>query len=570
MSEEEATGGGGKPPVPGWPAESAQRLERARALRAMGVEVYPTRFDRSHRLGEIDSAYGEKTLEELEALSVDVRVAGRVLTKRGHGKASFATLGDGEARLQVYVRSDEVGGEAYRVFELLDLGDFVGVAGRVMRTRKGELTVQAREVVVLSKALLPPPEKWHGLADVEVRYRQRYLDLMANPEVRTTFLRRSAMVATMRRFLDERGYVEVETPMMQPIAGGAVARPFVTHHNALDLDLFLRIAPELYLKRLVVGGFERVYEINRNFRNEGISSMHNPEFTMLEFYTAYFDCRDVIATTEELVAATAGVAGPGPLFYRGRGLSFATPFRRVRMTEAIAAVAEEQGWGVGEAEIADPAKLEAWLRSEPRPARAADGSRDLEVFRDEVSWTRLEGMSHGKRVAHLFEVWVERRWDPEKTRLWEPTFVVDHPLEISPLAKAHPDRPGVADRFELYAAGMEIANGFSELNDPLEQRQRFLDQLEERERGDLEAHRMDEDYVRALGHGLPPTGGCGVGIDRLAMILTDSPSIRDVILFPHMRPEAGPSSRVAPSGPSDEGSASRQIPRDPSERSPSE
>ncbi len=448
----------------------------------------------------------------------------------------------------------------------MDLGDFVGVAGRVMRTRKGELTVQAREIVVLSKALLPPPEKWHGLADVEVRYRQRYLDLMANPEVRRTFLQRSAMVAAMRRFLDERGYVEVETPMMQPIAGGAVARPFVTHHNALGVDLFLRIAPELYLKRLVVGGFERVYEINRNFRNEGVSSMHNPEFTMLEFYTAYFDCRDVIATTEELVAATARVAGPGPFSFRGREVSFATPFRRVRMTEAIAEVAQEQGWGVGEAEIADPARLEAWLRAAPRPARVAADSRDIEVFRDEVSWARLEGISHGRRIAHLFEVWVERRWDPEGTRLWKPTFVIDHPVEISPLAKAHPDRPGVADRFELYAAGMEIANGFSELNDPLEQRQRFLDQLKERDRGDLEAHVMDEDYVRALGHGLPPTGGCGVGIDRLAMILTGSPSIRDVILFPLMRPmssggapsetgdEGGPlSSRGTSSEPGDEG-----------------
>jgi len=539
MSEETKTAGGEEPPVPGWPAESAQRLEKARLLREMGVPLYPNRFERTHRLAEIVAAFGERTLEELEAAAASVRVAGRVLTKRGHGKASFATLGDGETRLQIYVRADDVGEAAYRLLDLVDLGDFVGVAGKVMRTRKGELSVQARELVLLSKALLPPPEKWHGLADVEVRYRQRYLDLLANPEVRRTFLVRSAMVAAMRRFLDERGYVEVETPMMQPIAGGAVARPFVTHHNALGVDLYLRIAPELYLKRLVVGGFERVYEINRNFRNEGVSSMHNPEFTMLEFYTAYFDCRDVIAMTEELVAAAAVVAGAGPVEYRGRAVSFATPFRRVRMTEAIAAVAEEQGWGVGEAEIADPARLEGWLRGGPRPSRLPDGSRELEVFGDEVSWARLEGLSHGKRVAHLFEVWVERRWDPERTRLFEPTFVVDYPVDISPLAKAHPDRPGVADRFELFAAGMEIANGFSELNDPLEQRQRFLDQLKERERGDLEAHEMDDDYVRALGHGLPPTGGCGVGIDRLAMILTGSPSIRDVILFPHMRPQGG-------------------------------
>jgi lysyl-tRNA synthetase class 2 len=549
MSEDEqGDAAEAEPAVPGWPAESGRRLSKAGALRAAGREVYPTRYERTHRLGEILSLFGQKTLEELESLAVPVRVAGRVLTKRGHGKASFATLGDGESRLQVYVRSDEVGEEAYRMLDLVDLGDFIGVAGRVMRTRKGELSVQAREIAFLSKALLPPPEKWHGLADVEVRYRQRYLDLLANPEVRRTFLLRSRLIAAVRRFLDERGYVEVETPMMQPIAGGAVARPFVTHHNALDVDLYLRIAPELYLKRLVVGGFERVYEINRNFRNEGISSMHNPEFTMLEFYTAYFDCRDVIAVTEELVAAAALAAGEVPLAFRGRPLSFARPFRRVRMTEALAEVASDEGWGVDEAVLCDPGRLEAWLRSAPRPAGLEPGSREAEVFAEEASWARLSGLSHGKRVAHLFETFVERRWDPDRTRLWEPTFVVDHPVEVSPLAKAHPDRPGVADRFELFAAGMEIANGFSELNDPLEQRSRFLAQLAERERGDVEAHSMDEDYVRALGHGLPPTGGCGVGIDRLAMILTGSPSIRDVILFPHMRPEGGRRREDEPAG----------------------
>jgi lysyl-tRNA synthetase class 2 len=537
-----------EPPVPGWPEESAQRLAKARALEEMGVAVYPTGFARTHRLGEIVSAYAGKTLEELEALAVDVRIAGRVLTKRGHGKASFATLGDGESTLQVYVRSNEVGERGYRLLELVDLGDFVGVAGRVMRTRKGELSVQAQEIVFLSKALLPPPEKWHGLSDVEMRYRRRYLDLLANPEVRGAFLARSRMVGAIRRFLDERGYVEVETPMMQPIAGGAVARPFVTHHNALDVDLYLRIAPELYLKRLVVGGFERVYEINRNFRNEGLSSLHNPEFTMLEFYTAYFDCRDVIAITEQLVERAAAVAGEGPLRYRGREICFRAPFRQVGMVEAVAQVAEEQGWGVGRGEIEDPGALESWLRSAAPPARLTAGSPEAAVFEAEVSWERLRPMGHGKRIAHLFEVWVERRWDPDGTRLWEPTFVVDHPIDISPLAKAHPDRPRVADRFELYAAGMEIANGFSELNDPLEQRSRFLDQLKEREQGDLEAHQMDDDYVRALGHGLPPTGGCGVGIDRLAMILTGSSSIRDVILFPQMRPESGRERRAEAAG----------------------
>jgi len=540
MSDEPA------PPVPGWPEESAQRLQKARAIRELGHALYPTRFERSHALGEIVAEHAGRTLEELEALGAAVRVAGRVLTRRGHGKASFATIGDGETKLQIYVRQDVVGEQGYRLFDLVDLGDFLGIEGRLMRTRKGELSVEARALTLLSKALLPPPEKWHGLVDVEARYRQRYLDLAANPEVRRAFVARSRLVAGLRRFLDERGYVEVETPMMQPIAGGAVARPFVTHHNALDVDLYLRIAPELYLKRLVVGGFERVYEINRNFRNEGISAMHNPEFTMLEFYTAYFDCRDVMATTEELVAAAAATAGGGPFEFRGRGLSFAPPYRRVRMAEAIAEVAAELGFGIDEQGLLDPQALEAWVRAPRTPAGLEAGSRELEVFESEKR--RLAPMTHGHRIAHLFEVWVERRWDPDKTRLFDPTFVVDYPVEISPLAKAHPDRPGIADRFELYAGGMEIANGFSELNDPLEQRQRFLDQLRAREKGDLEAHRMDEDYVRALGHGLPPTGGCGVGIDRLAMLLTGQSSIRDVILFPQMRPEAGRAAREGEPG----------------------
>jgi lysyl-tRNA synthetase class 2 len=408
--------------------------------------------------------------------------------------------------------------------QLVDLGDYVGVAGTVMRTRKGELTVQAKELTFLSKALLPPPEKWHGLADVEARYRQRYLDLMANPEVRRAFVARSAMIGEIRRFLDARGYVEVETPMMQPIAGGAMARPFTTHHNALDIDLYLRIAPELYLKRLVVGGLEKVYEINRNFRNEGIDSQHNPEFTMLEFYTAFFDCGDVMAVTEELVAAAARrVSEERPVVYKGRELSFTRPFARVPMKDAIAAAARQAGLELSRAALDDPERLEAWTRSDAlRGRRSPKGA--------ELGPERYDRLSHGKRVAQLFE-------DLAEGGFWNPTFIVDYPIEVSPLSKARPDDPSLTERFELFAAGMEIANGFSELNDPLEQRQRFLDQLRERERGDLEAHRMDDDYVRALGHGLPPTGGCGVGIDRLAMILTDSPSIRDVILFPHMRPQ---------------------------------
>jgi lysyl-tRNA synthetase class 2 len=513
-------GSEGRPPVEGWPAESAQRLEKAEALRAMGVDPYPNRFLRTHTLGEIVRSYGEKGLEELEAVAADVRIAGRVMTKRGHGKASFATLSDGDAPLQIYVRQDAVGEAQYRLFDLLDLGDFVGVAGRVMRTRKGELSVQAAELTFLSKALLPLPEKWHGLADEETRYRQRYLDLVANPEVRRTFVARSAMVAEMRRFLDSRGYVEVETPMMQAIPGGALARPFRTHHNALGIDLYLRIAPELYLKRLVVGGLERVYEINRNFRNEGIDSHHNPEFTMLEFYTAYFDCRDVIDTTEALVAAAAErVVGGRDHHYEGRPLRLATPFVRVRMVDAVVEALRSGEAALsldGPASIEDPGRFRRLCE-----ARALPGREKAYV-----------GLSHGKQVAQLFEDFVE-------PHLWDPTFVIDYPVEISPLSKRRTDDRSVADRFELFVAGMEVANGFSELNDPLEQRERFLDQLRQREGGDAEAHLMDDDYVRALGHGMPPTGGCGVGIDRLAMILTGSPSIRDVILFPHMRPEGG-------------------------------
>ena len=520
MSNETST-----PALPeGWPDESVQRLEKGRALQVQGVPLYPTRFERTHRLAEVAAAYGGKTMEELDALKAPARIAGRVMLKRPHGKASFATLSDGEGELQVYVRQDDVGEAAYRMFDLVDRGDYLGVVGHVMRTRKGELSVQAKELLFLSKALLPPPEKWHGLSDVEARYRQRYVDLMMNPDVRATFVARSAMVAEIRRFLDARGYVEVETPMMQPIAGGAMARPFVTHHNALDMELFLRIAPELYLKRLVVGGLEKVYEINRNFRNEGISSMHNPEFTMLEFYTACFDCDDVMAITEELIAAAARrVLGETPATFKDREMSFAPPFGRVTMKDAVAAGAAGRGLELPRAALDDAAALARWT-----DGGALDGLRNHKGARLDAE--RYRKLSHGKRVAQLFE-------DLAEGSIWEPTFIIDFPVEISPLAKTRPADPTTAERFELYAAGMEIANGFSELNDPLEQRQRFLDQLAEREKGDEEAHQMDEDYVRALGYGLPPTGGCGVGIDRLAMLLTNSPSIRDVILFPLMRPE---------------------------------
>jgi lysyl-tRNA synthetase class 2 len=524
------------PPVPGWPEESAHRLQKAEALRALGVESYPNRYSPSHTLGQVMASWGEKPSEALETLGAEVRIAGRVLLKRPMGKACFATLGDGESRLQIYVRKDEIGEAGWRLLELVDLGDFIGAAGRVMRTRAGELSVQVQQLRLLSKALLPPPEKWHGLADMELRYRQRYLDLMANPEVRRVFVARSRMVSEIRRFMDGRGYIEVETPMLQPIPGGALARPFKTHHNALDIDLYLRIAPELYLKRLVVGGLERVYEINRNFRNEGLSANHNPEFTMLEFYTAYFDCRDVIDTTEALIGAAAGVAGEQPLAFRGRPVSLKAPFARVRMVDSIVAAAEKQGWtpALTLTELQDEDALVRWVNAHPTATNLPnDEERRLTLQLAEGAIEKaLVALSPARRIEYLFGVLVE----PE---LWEPTFVIDYPVEISPLSKRREDDDSVADRFELFICGMEVANGFSELNDPLEQRERFLEQLKQRAGGDGEAHLMDDDYIRALGHGMPPTGGCGVGIDRLAMILTNSPSIRDVILFPHMRPEQG-------------------------------
>jgi lysyl-tRNA synthetase class 2 len=514
-----------EPPVPGWPKESGERLAKAEALKALGHAVYPNRFVRTHALAAIISEWGSLSTEELAAKPIDVSIAGRVLTLRSQGKTGFATLTDGDANLQVYVRKDGVGDPAFEVWKLVHMADFIGVSGRLMRTKSGELTVQAASLTFLSKALLPLPEKWHGLTDVETRYRQRYVDMVANPEVRKTFVARSKMVAAIRRFMDERGYIEVETPMMHPIAGGALARPFVTHHNALGVELYLRIAPELYLKRLGVGGLERVYEINRNFRNEGLSAHHNPEFTMLEFYTAYFDCRDVMAITEQLIENAAVVATGGTDITWGEtDLSFKTPFARIRMSEAIAnALSLELPAPITVADVEDAVSLKSIVTTEAFVAACRKKGVPAAEYRK---------LSHGKTIESLFGHFAEEG-------LIQPTYVVDYPVEISPLAKRRADNPEFADRFELFMCGMEIANGFSELNDPLEQRARFLDQIESRKGGDDEAHSMDEDYVRALGHGLPPTGGCGLGIDRLAMLLTNSKSIRDVILFPQMRPEGG-------------------------------
>ncbi|MEO8361325.1 MAG: lysine--tRNA ligase [Vicinamibacteria bacterium] len=500
-------------------------MAKIKALEAIGESAYPTKFNRSHSLAPIAAEWGSLTGEELTAKGIEVSVAGRVLARRLFGKAGFATLSDGDGTLQAYVRADVAEAKSYEIWNLVDVGDFIGVTGKLMRTRTGELSVQAATVTLLSKALLPLPEKWHGLTDVETRYRQRYVDMVANPEVRKTFVARSKMVASIRRFMDERDYVEVETPMMHPIAGGALARPFVTHHNALGVDLFLRIAPELYLKRLGVGGLERVYEINRNFRNEGLSTHHNPEFTMLEFYTAYFDCRDVMAITEQLIEnATITATGGTDVTWGETALSFKTPFARIRMSEAIAtALTPALGTEVSVADVEDAEKLKAIVTTDAFVKACRKHG---------VAPADYKKRTHGKTIEALFGDFAEKG-------LVQPTYVVDYPVEISPLAKRRADNPDFADRFELFCCGMEIANGFSELNDPLEQRARFLEQIGSREGGDDEAHQMDEDYVRALGHGLPPTGGCGLGIDRLAMLLTNSKSIRDVILFPQLRPEGG-------------------------------
>src|SRR5262245_25464152 len=491
--------------------QTAQRRAKLDEIVGHGVPAYPNRYDRSATIAGIVDAHEDKTGETLETERPVVSAAGRILGMRGFGKANFLVLSDGLKRLQVYVREDSVPALDFKVYKQLDFGDHIGVEGRLFRTKTNELTVWASHIGFLAKCLLPLPEKWHGLTDIETRYRQRYLDLIVNPDSRKVFETRARVVAAIRRFLNERGFLEVETPMMQPIAGGALARPFVTHHNALDIDLFLRIAPELYLKRLTAGGFERVYEINRNFRNEGISTQHNPEFTMLEFYEAYVDYQHLMQMTEEMLTDVAQeAAGALELPFGEHTISFAPPYRRLSLRHAAAEAASERlGRAVTEADLRD--------------ARAAAHlAADLGV---EVG----KGATAGKIAAAIFEA----LWED---RLVQPTFVYDFPTDVSPLSKQRPDDPDTVERFELYAGGFEIANGFSELNDPVEQRRRFEAQLAERAAGDAEAHQMDEDYIRALEYGLPPTGGEGIGIDRLVMLLTNSPSIRDVILFPLMRP----------------------------------
>jgi lysyl-tRNA synthetase class 2 len=490
-----------------------QRRANFEELQRLGVTPYPHVFARTDTVTALVEAHGARTGEELDAARVATTTAGRILAIRSFGKANFLVLSDGRSRIQVYIRKDALSERDFALFKLLDFGDFVGVSGHLFRTRTNELTIWAAKLEFLAKCFIPLPEKWHGLQDVETRYRQRYLDLIVNPDARRVFETRSRVLASIRTFLNARGYLEVETPMMQPIAGGALARPFVTHHNTLDMQLYLRIAPELYLKRLTVGGLERVYEINRNFRNEGISTQHNPEFTMLEFYQAYSEYRELMDMTEEMLSAVAREAvGTDQVTFGEHAISLAPPYRRISLREgARESAAKKLGVEVTDADLRDR-------------DRAADLARRLHIEL-QPAW------GAGKIATEIFE-------RLNQDALIQPTFVYDFPTEVSPLSKQRPDDPDTVERFELYIGGFEVANAFSELNDPAEQRRRFEAQLKDKAAGDLEAHAMDEDYIRALEYGLPPTAGEGVGIDRFVMLLTNSPSIRDVILFPLMRPRS--------------------------------
>ncbi len=484
----------------------ADRRAKLAEWRATG-KAYPNDFERENISGKIIELYDAKTAEELEANPVEVKVAGRVMLKRVMGKASFITISDVGGRIQIYVARDKVGEETYTAFKRWDIGDIVGVVGPLFRTKTNELTVQANEIRLLSKSLRPLPEKFHGLTDQEQKYRMRHLDLIMNEQSRFTFMARSRIVQSIRNFMCNHGFLEVETPMMHPIPGGASARPFKTHHNALDMELFLRIAPELYLKKLVVGGFEKVFELNRNFRNEGMSPRHNPEFTMMEFYEAYSEYNKLMDFTEGLLRHSAREALGAEVFeYQGRTLDLSKPFDRLTMVQAI---------------------------MKYRPQYTLEQLTDADWLRQKLTAMKVElkpGMGLGTLQLLMFE-------ETTEADLWDPTFIVDYPAEISPLARSSNDNPEITERFELFIVGREIANGFSELNDPEDQAERFMAQAKAKDAGDEEAMYYDADFIRALEYGLPPTGGCGIGIDRLVMLLTDSPNIRDVILFPQMRPE---------------------------------
>ncbi|PYX80972.1 MAG: lysine--tRNA ligase [Acidobacteria bacterium] len=494
------------------------RREKLKKIEALGQESYPRRYHSTHTIPQILSQYGQKTTEQLESPRVNVRVAGRIMAIRLMGKAGFAHLQQAGQRLQIYVKKDAVGENGLELYKLLDLGDHIGVSGYLFRTRTGELTVHVEEITFLSKDLLPLPEKWHGLTDVELRYRQRYVDLIMNREVREVFLKRSRLVQSFRHFMDSHGFIEVETPMMQPIAGGAVARPFITHHKSLDMKLYLRIAPELYLKRLTVGGLDRVYEINRNFRNEGLGWRWNPEFTMLEFYQAYADYREVMELTQNLLTQAAiDVTGGTRVKFGEHEIDWSqSNWQRLTMRQAILEYwPEAAGTKPQLSDFAthDSVRILVQRFNQARPHMAYDPNEPT-----------------GKTIANLFEAVVEEH-------LVQPTIIYEFPLAVSPLSKKKADEPDWTERWEIFAGQMELSNGFSELNDPEDQRSRFEQQLKERERGDEEAHQMDEDYIRALSYGMPPAGGVGVGVDRVAMLLTDSHTIRDVILFPLLRPE---------------------------------
>lgn len=478
------------------------RHQKLETLRERGVSPYPYAFQVTHASSEI-----KERIDALEASGETVRIAGRLMTRRGHGKASFAHLRDKDGLLQIYLREDALGAAAYGDALALDLGDWIGVEGVAFRTKTGETTVRAERVELLSKALRPPPEKWHGLTDVETRYRQRYADLAVNEEVRAVFRTRAAIVRALREFLDGRGFLEVETPVLQPLYGGAAARPFITHHNALDMKLYLRIAVELYLKRLIVGGLDRVYEVAKTFRNEGIDRFHNPEFTMLEFYQAYADYEEMMEVTQDLILhVLQRVHGTTKIVFDGREIDFTPPWPRLAFRDAAA-----RGLGV---------------------AALPEREEDLRALAAKAGVSLDPAMSYGKILDEIISVKVQ----PD---MLSPLFLIDYPRDISPLAKVKRGNPDVVERFELIVAGMEVANAFSEQNDPAEQRRAFENQLEQRRRGDDEAQLLDADYIRALEIGMPPTGGVGIGVDRLVMLLTDARSIRDVVLFPHMRPEEG-------------------------------
>jgi lysyl-tRNA synthetase, class II len=498
-----------------------QRRKNLSDIEALGYAGYPRKFAWTHTPKEILEKYGPIATEELDRLAIEVATAGRIVALRPHGKAAFAHIAGDGARLQIYVRQDVVGENLYKLFKLMDLGDFIGISGHLFRTKTNELSLKVAKLELLSKALLPLPEKWHGLADIELRYRRRYLDLIVNEKAREVFIRRAEIIREIRRFFDQRHYFEVETPMMHPILGGATARPFVTHHNTLDMKLYLRIAPELYLKRLVVGGLDRVYEINRNFRNEGIDAIHLQEFTMLEFYQAYSDYRELMDMTEELFCGLARKVCGSTKFRFGEDEIDFGHFERLSMREAIV-----KFWP----SAAGPAPTGAELAAAGGPLAMAERYNAYARSRNLEQVANLDKLSGGEITGELFETVAE-------PHLTTPTFIYDFPVEISPLSKVRADDPSIAERFELFVAGMELANGFSELNDPIDQEKRFRAQVE---KGGHEAPKeVDVDYIRALSHGLPPTAGEGIGIDRLVMLLTDSHAIREVVLFPLLRAESG-------------------------------